>query len=696
MPSQIPAERPYALLDRDVRGLPGIGAVRAASLHEAGLATVWDLLHAPPRPAPPPPPRCDAGPLPAGIAVRIRAQVTAVSRAFRRRGSSLDVRLVRADGLTLRARFFHAAYLGSKLLVGQWYRWEGRMDGTARLLLQPRFAASLGADEPHEPPGLRMRYAEVPGLSAAGFGSLLEHVLRTHLGELADPLRELPAAEYQRLVEHAHRPGDLDAWHEAMRALARRELRALAWRLRELLPAAGGVPGRAWAWSGDTERAGRAMLPYALSPGQEECLPALRADLQAARPMVRLLQGEVGSGKTAVAFLAILAVAAQGGQSLLLAPTEVLAEQHLRWFQERLQGSRHRCALLSGALGGAARAPLLDELASGRIGLLIGTHAALHDEVVLPTLGLVVIDEQHRFGVGQRLAALSGATRRQGFQPDLLLMSATPIPRTLALTIYGEMPVTILRGRPPGHAAVQTVLRALQEPAQVEALVREALLCGGRVFVVCARKWSAASGLAAVDIHARLAGARDLDTPVALVHGDCSPQERITAMEDFHSGRARVLVATSLIEVGLDVPQATHLIVLEAERFGLAQLHQLRGRLGRGVAPGICILAHGAAAGAVPDEGPSGAAARARLELLVATSDGLVISEADLRDRGAGDLLGTLQHGAYELRLADLGRDLDLLMEAHAAVRAARDRAETCPRDLQAFIPVGTLPRLVP
>jgi len=693
------------LLDRDVRGLPGIGAVRAASLHDAGLATVWDLLHAPPRPAPPPPPRCDAGPLPAGTAVRIHAQVTAVSRAFRRR--SLDVRLVRADGVALRARFFNAPWLGSKLQVGTWYRWEGRMDNSARVLLQPRFQACIGMDgtagvaEPVEPPGLRMRYAELPGLSAAGYTTLLTHVLGAYLGDCADPLRELSDADYQHLLESAHRPGDVDAWQRAMRALARRELRALAWRLRELLPADGGVPGRAWAWSAVTEQAARALLPYRLSPGQEAALPALRTDLQAARPMVRLLQGEVGSGKTAVAFLAILAVAAQGGQALLLAPTAVLAEQHQRWFLERLQGSRYRCALLSGALGGTARTQLLAELASGRIDLLIGTHAALHDAVVLPTLGLVVIDEQHRFGVGQRLAALAAATQRQGFQPDLLLMSATPIPRTLALTIYGEMPVTILHGRPPGHAGVQTVLRELQEPAQVEALVREALQDEGRVFLVCARKWSAANGLAAVDIHARLAGGRDLATPVALVHGDCSPRERVTAMEDFRSGRARVLVATSLIEVGLDVPQATHLIVLEAERFGLAQLHQLRGRLGRGRAPGICILAYGGATASASVSSPAsaagpGTAARARLELLVATSDGLVISEADLRERGAGDLLGTLQHGAYALRLADLGRDLDLLQEAHAAVAQAAARRETCPRDLQAFIPLGTLPRLVP
>ena len=542
MPSQIPAQQPPSLLDRDVRGLPGIGAVRARSLHDAGLATVWDLLHAPPRPAAAPPPRCDSGPLPAGIAVRIRAQVIAVSRAFRRR--SLDVRLLRADGVALRARFFNATWLASKLQIGHWYLWEGRMDGTSRLLLQPRFQASSTADEPAETPGLRMCYAQLPGLSATGYGTLLAHVLSTHLCALEDPLRELPAAEYQRLVERAHRPHDRDDWQQAMRALARRELRALAWRLHELLPAAEGVPGRSWDWSDATEQAARAMLPYTLSPGQEAAVPALRADLQAARPMVRLLQGEVGSGKTALAFLAILAVAAQGGQSLLLTPTTVLAEQHLRWFQERLHGSRLRCALLSGALGAAARAQLLEDVAAGRIDVVIGTHAALHDEVVLPALGLVVIDEQHRFGVGQRLAALAAATRRQGFQPDLLLMSATPIPRTLALTIYGEMPVTILHGRPPGHATVTTELRALQEPAQVETLVRAALHDGGRVFVVCARKWSAANGLSAVDIHARLAGLRDLDTPVALVHGDCSSEERVAAMEDFRSGAARVLVAT--------------------------------------------------------------------------------------------------------------------------------------------------------
>jgi len=672
--------------------LPGIGTVRAAALHDAGLDTVWDLLHALPRPAPPPPPLCNAGSLPAGAAVRVRAQVTAVAGGFRRRGRSLDVRLGRADGLQLRARFFNAAWLAAKLQVGQWYLWEGRLDQTARLLLQPRFQASAGEHEPPEPSGLRMRYMEVPGLSAPGYDTLMSHVLREHLARLTDPLRELSAVRYQGLVATAHRPGDRQAWQESVRALARRELRALAWRLNELLPGAGGVPGRAWRWSDDSERAGRAMLPYALSPGQEAALPSLRADLKDARPMCRLLQGEVGSGKTALAFLAFLAVAADGAQTVLLTPTAVLAEQHWLWFQERLHGSRYRCALLSGALSGGARATLLGEAAAGRIDLLIGTHAVLHPEVVLPNLGLVVIDEQHRFGVGQRLAALAQATRRQGFQPDLLLMSATPIPRTLALTIYGEMPVTILQGRPPGHAAVQTALYELESPARIDALVRDALAADGRVFVVCARKWSAPSGLSAVDVQARLEDLPELATPVALVHGDCTAAERTQAMEDFRSGRARVLVATSLIEVGLDVPQATHLIVLEAERFGLAQLHQLRGRLGRGRLPGICILCITASV----DDTLARAAVRARLAMLVATSDGLAIAEADLRERGAGDLLGTLQHGAYALRIADLGRDLDLLQEAHEAVSLARSRGETCPGDLQAFIPVGALPRLVP
>jgi len=664
-----------------VRTLPGIGPARTQALAEAGVHTLWDVLHEVPALAPPPPPWCEHGHLPGGMPVRLRAQVRGIRPLYRgRRGRALEVALQRADGLVLQARFFHAAYLAKQLKLEGWYCWEGRLDETGRILLHPRFTAHARGDGPLiEDATVRVRYRAIPGFSATLWNALVEAAASAGLGGISDPLGEEEPAAYQMLLMQAHRPASVEALQDSRRALARRELRALAWRLQELLPEASEVPGRSWRWSDQDDQRHRALLPYPLSSGQEQALAEIRQDLRQPSAMCRLLQGEVGSGKTALALLACLAVVSDGAQAFVLAPTSILAEQHHRFISGCLQGTPWRCALLTAALTPPQRQLLLTQLRSGEVMILVGTHALLHEEVVVPALGLVVIDEQHRFGVAQRLAVVANMHQRQGWRPDVLLLSATPIPRTLALTLYGGMAMTQLRGLPPGRQEVTTrVLELSAGAGAIIPLVQEAIAGGGRVFVVCARKFAGAAGTSASEVHGLLGAALRGHAQVALVHGDLDEEEKRAAMAAFASGRARVLVSTSLIEVGIDVPEATHLVVVDADRFGLAQLHQLRGRLGRGGSMGWCILC-------LPHLEAS-APALERLQLLCTLRDGLAISEADLAERGPGDLLGTLQHGAFELRIADLGQDLELLQLAHEEVRHARGRGERPSAALRLFL----------
>ncbi|MBA2481025.1 MAG: DEAD/DEAH box helicase, partial [Planctomycetes bacterium] len=401
---------------------------------------------------------------------------------------------------------------------------------------------------------------------------------------------------------------------------------------------------------------------------------AISADLRSPAPMCRLLQGDVGSGKTALAFLACLAVVAEGAQAFVLAPTSVLAAQHHAFFAGCLAGSRVRVSLLTGATRAEERAGVLAALAAGDVDILIGTHAVIEEGVHASQLGIAVIDEQHKFGVAQRAALVAKAATGQTYRPDVLLLTATPIPRTLALTAFGDLAVSRIAGRPPGRGAVTTEVARLPTLGGIDSALSSALGADGRAFVVCPRKEETqeAKAFAAAAVHRHLVAC--FPGQVALIHGDLSEDDKNRALESFAHGSARILVTTTVVEVGIDVAAATLLLVLDAERFGLAQLHQLRGRIGRGSAPGRCILYHRS------EDAPD------RLLVLAQSDDGLAIAEADLATRGPGELLGTSQHGAFALRIADLPRDIDLLQDAHESVRRAIARGETMPAGLQRFL----------
>jgi ATP-dependent DNA helicase RecG len=418
--------------------------------------------------------------------------------------------------------------------------------------------------------------------------------------------------------------------------------------------------GRPTAGDGGLQARVLAGLPYAPTAAQLRSVAEIRADMASPLRMNRLLQGDVGAGKTLVAFLAMLAAAETGGQAALMAPTEILARQHLASLQPLAEMAGVGLVLLTGRDRGDPRGAKLAALADGRASIAIGTHALFSADVGFRDLRLAVIDEQHRFGVRQRMDL--GA---KGEAADILVMTATPIPRSLALATHGDMDISVLDEKPPGRRPVDTVLVSSARMDQVVARLSAAIADGRQAFWVCplVEESETVDMAAAIDRHRHLAAALGPGR-VGLVHGQMPPADRDAAMAAFAAGDTRVLVATTVIEVGVNVPNATIMVIEQAESFGLAQLHQLRGRVGRGSAASTCLLMY---------DPPLSDPARARLSILRETEDGFRIAEEDLRQRGAGDLIGVAQSGLPRFRIADLESQGDLLRAAQADARMLVD-----------------------
>ena len=403
------------------------------------------------------------------------------------------------------------------------------------------------------------------------------------------------------------------------------------------------------------------LLPFELTGAQKRVLREIESDMASGQPMQRLIQGDVGSGKTMVAWLASLRAVDQGLQTLWMAPTEILVEQHYRNLKKFADALGIQSALLTAATPAKEKKSLLQRIAQGTIQFVVGTHALIQQEVRAPRMGLGVIDEQHRFGVLQRLSLqrlVDGENQISSRQPHMLLMSATPIPRSLAMVLYGDMEVSFVDEMPPGRTPVRTKVFGERERRQVYAIVLDEIKRGHQAFVV----------FPLVEPSEQLQQVRDAtqmaekmrqtmfkDFGVGLVHGRLKAEERDEIMRSFRDGKLAILVATTVIEVGIDIPNATVIVVEHAERFGLSQLHQLRGRVGRGSAPGYCLLVNRGLGSAVASE---------RLGVMEKETDGFKIAEADLRLRGPGELLGTRQSGLADFRLANLARDQRLLIEA--------------------------------
>ena len=556
-------------------------------------------------------------------------------------------------------------------------------------------------------------YPASAGITSWQIEKAVETVLRPLTAEdvpealPADYRREHGLPDVMTALRGLHAPRTPEDWQRARRRFRHEEAFVLQTALAQRRAAA--LTDAATAYEprqGGIRDAFDARLPFQLTAGQQEVAAVLERELAAPVPMMRLLQGEVGSGKTVVALRAMLQVVDGGGQAALLAPTEVLAQQHHRSITGllgplaeagMLGGAENgtRVVLLTGSMGAAARRKALAAAASGEAGIVIGTHALLSEVVQIPDLGLVVVDEQHRFGVEQR-----DALRAKGrTTPHLLVMTATPIPRTVAMTSFGDLETSTLRELPAGRAGVSTNLVPADRPRWVERTwerVREEVDAGGRAYVVCPRITAGENGrdaaedgysddvsdelfdLDAGEARPPLASVEEVaallrqlpaleGVAVGEMHGQLPPEAKDAAMADFASGRTPVLVSTTVIEVGVDVPDATIMVILDADRFGLSQLHQLRGRVGRGTRPGMCL----AVTGAHPDSGTF-----ERLSAFAATNDGFELAETDLKLRREGDVLGASQSGrSSSLRLLRVLQDADIIDAARAAARAlvARD-----------------------
>jgi ATP-dependent DNA helicase RecG len=667
-----------AALARPLSSLPGFGPKRAELLARRGLETLEDLLfHLPVR--------YDdrtrlvrIGDLQVGTRATFAGEVLVADAGVRRGGRRVFQAVLGDASGTVDLKWFRAprglaesVKKGARLLAsGEVRRWR-----FSKEVIHPEIEPLREAGEASRHLAVVPDYAGVEGLPPRTLRRGVELALAQaadlvegHLPPALVRARKLPPVSEALRRVHRPQPAEIGELHErcgpAFERLILEELYLLELGLALRREARGREPGIPLAVDEAALAAAVARLPFRPTRAQARALGEIRADLERPHPMHRLLQGDVGSGKTAVAFLAACAVARAGHQSALMAPTELLAEQHERTLRRLAQagagGPALRIDLLTASLPRARAAQVRSAAAAGELDLVIGTHALLQGGVAFARLALVVVDEQHRFGVLQR-AALAGKAR--GPAPHQLVMTATPIPRTLALTVYGDLDVSVIDELPPGRKPVTTDVLRPGEGARVMQLLRETLARGEQAYVVyplveeTERSDLRAATEQAERIAAALPGFR-----VDLVHGRLDAAARAEAMGRFERGESRVLVSTTVIEVGVDVPAATLMVVEHAERFGLAQLHQLRGRVGRGTRPGTCLLV----ARTASEE------SEARLRALLETEDGFRIAEADLRIRGPGEFLGTRQHGFLpDLRIADLVRDARLVSVAREAALAA-------------------------
>jgi len=706
----------------DAGGGRGLPAKTAAGLAALGVTSVGDLLEHLPRERRAARTVAELGP---GEQATIAVEVRAITRrAVRRRGMRplVEATVFDATG-TLRATFFNQPWLVDRYTPGTRLLLHGKAArGGAFSVAYHALGGELGAEQ--GPAGVA-HYPAAEGVSSTQIAALV----REHRAALADIAEPLPGAlrAAERLCDRAgalaamHFPRDERQAEEARRRLAFEELllaqltvlrrRALRGSGRAVALAQGaegaeGVAGAAGGATGTRDQDGLtarwlAGLPFALTAAQRAAMDAIDADLARASPMQRLLMGEVGSGKTVVALYALLRAVECGMQGLLMAPTETLAEQHFATLQTLVPEALLASALLSGSTPASRRADTLGKLASGELALIVGTHALIESDVEFARLAVAVVDEQHRFGVRQRAAldrkgpplaagdlALRGevgavpggevgaapgggddAAPRARLAPHVLHMTATPIPRTLALTAYGDLDVTRLRELPRGRQPIATHVAASEaERARAYERIREELRAGRQAYVVCPlveesdrSRETLASGehprfgqlqaRAATAEFERLRAGELKGFEIELMHGQLPPREKQRAMARFASGAADVLVATTVIEVGVDVPNATVMLVENAERYGISQLHQLRGRIGRGEHPSLCLL--------------FGARESPRLRALAEHRDGFALAEIDLELRGEGELAGVRQSGQAEPRVARLPQDAELLERAH-------------------------------
>ena len=598
---------------------------------------------------------------PQTLSVRVR-----VVKHVPARGRGKPYRIIVEDAQsTIELIFFHARgdYLERVLPLGEERLISGKLevfDHRAQMV-HPEYILRLEASD--ELPQFEPIYPLTAGVS----GKLMSKAVHAALDKVPDlqewiepsVLRDNGWPDFITAIRDAHAPkamADVAAHNPARVRLAYDEF--LAHQLTKAFARAQARirTGRITAGTGHLQQKVLEQLPYAPTGAQRQAISEIGADMASPRRMNRLLQGDVGAGKTLVGFMALLQAVESGGQGVLMAPTEILARQHLEGLRPLADRAGVRVDMLTGRDKSAARRQKLEDLANGAIDILVGTHAVFQDAVTFKDLRLSIIDEQHRFGVQQRLALGT-----KGTKVDVLVMSATPIPRSLELAQYGDMDVSTLYEKPPGRKPIATAAVPLSRLADVISKLKAAIASGRQAYWVCPLvEESETMDLTAAEERFKILRAALGEGNVGLVHGQLAPAQKDAAMADFVAGETKVLVATTVIEVGVDVPNATIMVIERAENFGLAQMHQLRGRVGRGDAASTCLLMY---------QAPLSKSAERRLGIMRDTEDGFLIAEEDLKMRGAGDVIGTAQSGLPRFKVADLEQQSALMATAHQDAR---------------------------
>jgi ATP-dependent DNA helicase RecG len=660
-------DAPEIALTTNIASVPGVGDRRATAFRRLGIRCVADLIrHLPLRWEHELAEQSIAGASEgvgpehgAGAHITVRGEVATVRAPRGGRRPRFEATLEDETGTVL-LTWFNAPWMRNKLHPGMTIRAVGKAQryGDYVQMVNPRWER---LDEAAAPPargeGYRPVYPASEDLTSRAIESAVNAVLEPALARLEDHLHEayrseraLPAlADAYRMMHHPESP---EEWKQARRRLALDELLMLQLGVmlkrrhrRETLTAPALHAGEA------IDRHITERFPFALTDDQRTVIDEITTDLAAAVPMNRLLQGDVGAGKTVVALYAMLLAVASDHQAALMAPTALLAEQHFGSITSMLAGSQVSIELLTGALKASERRSVLERLESGEIDLLVGTHALLTETVGFSSLAVIVIDEQHRFGVHQRALLRTKAGEATSI-PHTLVMTATPIPRTMSLTVFGDLDVSTIRHLPPGRQPVITRHVPRSGSAELYEYVSERIGMGDQAYVVVPAIDESDSGLRDIGSHLdRLAAGPLHGRRIAALHGRLSRDERDEIMGRFRAGAIDVLVATTVIEVGVDVPNASIMVVEDADRFGLAQLHQLRGRVGRGSKQSLCVLV----ADPATDDG------RARIDAIVGSADGFEIAERDLEIRGPGELFGSRQSGLAPFQVARIPEDMELL-----------------------------------